>query len=310
MVGGYSSKSHTGSPGPTTLVGGKADRPTGHPPARLLCSRLVEGALQPSCPPLPPRIPQTVRKMWYRNVIRGRAHAKARRCSRSPSRERRHRRHGGTCRSRSQSPPPRWARHVDSHYTDQYMRNPSMGRPMVTSQHGHAHPHVSVASPPTRAQSSPLTGKQANQRRGDLPQPCNHPTNITPIESDEFFRPQEPPSSLKPATECMLKLSPVANNQQGGYVLESRRFFGFVALPLPLASLVSMPGALVNVTLVRGLFDYTDLQAQWSSHCVVYLFGQAAARLRDRFAREQVFPLESDRVYTSPQALGSCRGPT
>ena len=63
----------------------------------------------------------------------------------------------------------------------------------------------------------------------------------------------------------MLKLPPVASNQQWGYVLERQRLVGFIALPLPLASLVPAPGALVSVTLVRGLFDYMGLQAQWSS---------------------------------------------
>ena len=69
-----------------------------------------------------------------------------------------------------------------------------------------------------------------------------------------------------------------------------------------------MSGALVNITLVHGFFNYTGLRAQRRSHSVVYqLFGQAAARLRDGFAREQVFPLGSDRVYYLPSgafALG------
>ena len=45
---------------------------------------------------------------------------------------------------------------------------------------------------------------------------------------------------------------------------------GFVALPLLLASLVPAPGALINVTPVCGLLDYTGVRAQWSSHCMLY----------------------------------------
>ena len=83
--------------------------------------------------------------------------------------------------------------------------------------------------------------------------------------------------------------------------MESRRLVGYVALPLLLTLLVPAPGALVNVTLVRGMFNYTRLCAQWSSHCVVYqLFGQAAARLCGRFAGELVFSLEPERVYYLP----------
>ena len=179
-----------------------------------------------------------------------------------------------------------------------------MGRHMVTSLHTAARPcppTPNSPSPPHWGTISPFTGKRANQRRGDLPLPCDHPADMTPTDSDEFFRPQEPLSSVKPVTDCVLKLSPIASNQRWRYVLQSQRLVGFVPLPLPFASLVPAPGALVNVTLVRGLFDYTGLQAQQSSHCVVYhLFGQAAARLRIRFAREQVFPLESNRVYYLP----------
>ena len=119
---------------------------------------------------------------------------------------------------------------------------------------------------------SPGTG--THQRCGELPQPRDHPTGVTLADGNEFFGPQDPPSSLKPMTECVLNLPPVASNQQWGQVLESERLVGFVALPLPLTSLVPAPVALVNVTLVHGLFDYTDIRAQWSSHCMVYqLFG-------------------------------------
>ena len=79
-----------------------------------------------------------------------------------------------------------------------------------------------------------------------------------------------------------------------------------MALPLPLASLVPSPGALANVTLIRMRFDYTDLRAQWSSHCVVYqLFGQAVARLQDRYARERTIPLEEGSVYYLPSEVFS-----
>ena len=94
-------------------------------------------------------------------------------------------------------------------------------------------------------------------------------------------------------TKCVLQLSPVTGNQHWGYVLESQRLVGYVALPLPLTSLVPTLGAVVNFTLVREMFDYTGLSAQWSSHCVVYqLFGQAATHLRDRFAGERIFFLK------------------
>ena len=58
--------------------------------------------------------------------------------SRSPLRERRSCRHGGSRRSPSRSPPPRWTRHVDTYYNDQYMRNPMTsptGPPFSTGRH-------------------------------------------------------------------------------------------------------------------------------------------------------------------------------
>ena len=70
---------------------------------------------------------------------------------------------------------------------------------------------------------------------------------------------------------------PVAGNRQWGYVPDDRRLVGFVSLPLPLTSLLPLPGALFNITLAHSPFDYTGLRAQWSSHCVVYqLFGQGS----------------------------------
>ena len=123
---------------------------------------------------------------------------------------------------------------------------------------------------------------------------------------DHFFRPQEPPGALRPAAECVLRLPPEAHNQQWGYVLDRHQLIGHVALPLPLASLVPAPGALTNVTLIRTRFDYAGLRAQWSSHCVEdQLFGQAVARLQDRFARERTFPLEERRVYYLPSEVFS-----
>ena len=99
----------------------------------------------------------------------------------------------------------------------------------------------------------------------------------------------------------MLPLPPEARSEQRGYVLDRHQLMGHVALPLRLASLVPALGALTNVTLIRTRFDYTGLRAQWSSHCVVYqLFGQAVARLQDRYARERTFPLEEGRVYYLP----------
>ena len=73
VVGGHNCKSHTGCPRPPALVGGKADLPAGCPLARPLRSEPVEAALRPLCPPLPPRILHTAKKMWGRNVLRGRA---------------------------------------------------------------------------------------------------------------------------------------------------------------------------------------------------------------------------------------------
>ena len=109
------------------------------------------------------------------------------------------------------------------------------------------------------------------------------------------------PSSLRPVTEYVLQVPPVAGNQQSGYVLDKRRLVGYVALPMPLVSLVPAPGALANVTLVRGGFGYTVLRAQWGSHCGVYqLFRHATARLRDRSVRERAFPLEAGCVYYLP----------
>ena len=104
----------------------------------------------------------------------------------------------------------------------------------------------------------------------------------------------------------MLQLPPEARNQQWGYVLDRHQLIGHVALPLPLASLVPAPGALTNVTLIRTRFDYTGLRARRNSHCVVYqLFGQAVARLQDRYARERTLPLEEGRVYYLPSEVFS-----
>ena len=103
-------------------------------------------------------------------------------------------------------------------------------------------------------------------------------------------------------SECVLKLPPLANNQQWGYVLESQRLVGFVAPHLPLATLVPVPGALVNVTLVGGLFDDTDLRAQWSSHCIGHqLFGQAVARVGDPFAKNRWSRWSPTTCITSPR---------
>ena len=90
-----------------------------------------------------------------------------------------------------------------------------------------------------------------------------------------------------------------ARNQQCRYVLDRHQLVGHVALPHHLASLVPPTAALT--TVLRARFDYSGLGAQWSWHIVVYeLFGQAVARLQDRFARERVFPLEQGRVYYLP----------
>ena len=120
----------------------------------------------------------------------------------------------------------------------------------------------------------------------------------------QYFPPQDPPGSLQPAAECVLQLPSEARNKQWGYVLDQHELVRHVALPLPLASLVPIPGALTNLTLIRARFDCTGLRAQWSSHCVV-LFGQAVARLRNRFARERTFPLEEGRVYYLPSEVFS-----
>ena len=79
-----------------------------------------------------------------------------------------------------------------------------------------------------------------------------------------------------------------------------------MALPLPLASLVPALGPMTNVTLLHARFEHTGLRARWNSHCVVYqLFGQAVARLQDRFAQERVFRLEEGRVYYLPYEVSS-----
>ena len=126
---------------------------------------------------------------------------------------------------------------------------------------------------------------------------------------DQFLRPHEPPSSLRPVTECVLQLPPVTGNQQWGYVLEEPRLVGYVAVPLSLFSLVPAPRALTNATPVRGGFDYTGLCAQWISHCVVYQpFGHATARLRECCATERAFPLKAGCVYYLPSEIFA-RGP-
>ena len=84
------------------------------------------------------------------------------------------------------------------------------------------------------------------------------------------FRPQEHPVSLVPAADCVLALPPVVGDPQCGYILDERDLVGFIPLSLPLASLLLMPGALVNATLAGHPFNYTGLRAQSSSHCVVY----------------------------------------
>ena len=78
---------------------------------------------------------------------------------------------------------------------------------------------------------------------------------------------------LRHVTECVLQLPPVTGNQQWGYVLESRRRVGYIALPLPLTSLVPSLGALVSVTLVRGTFDYIGCaysggRIVWCTYCL------------------------------------------
>ena len=70
-VGECNGRSHTGSLGSPTLVGGKVDRPTERPLARLR-SRSVGIAVRPLCPPLPLH-KQTVRTMGCSDVLRGHA---------------------------------------------------------------------------------------------------------------------------------------------------------------------------------------------------------------------------------------------
>ena len=77
-----------------------------------------------------------------------------------------------------------------------------------------------------------------------------------------------------------------------------------MSLPVPLTSLLPMPGALINIILARSTFDYPRLRAQWSSRCLVYLlFGHATTRLCRHCAGERVFPLESGRVYYMPPSV-------
>ena len=164
--------------------------------------------------------------------------------------------------------------------------------------------------PPPRIRHSPRRWDIAcslHRKTGNhVPKSIQHPTIVTSDTVDQFFRPQEPPGSLRPAAECLLQLPSEVRNQQWGYVLDQHQLVEHAALPLPLASLVPAPGALTNVTLFRTRFDYTGLCAQWSSQCVVYqLFGQAVARLQNRFVRERAFPLEEGRVYYLPSEVFS-----
>ena len=164
----------------------------------------------------------------------------------------------------------------------------------------HPHPHVPSTSPHVGPQSHSITTK----RTGGVSQPGKHSTIVTSSTIHQFFRPQEPPGSLKPVTECVLQLPLEARNQQWGYVLDRHRLIGHVSLPLPLVSLMPAPGALTIVTLVRVHFDYSGVRAQWSSHSVVYqLLGQAIANLQHRFAPERAFPLEEGSVYYLPSEV-------
>ena len=77
----------------------------------------------------------------------------------------------------------------------------------------------------------------------------------------EFFGSQELPVSLLPATDCVLTLPPVTEDDQWGYVLDARKLMGFVPLPLPLTSSLPMPGTLINKCYFSPpLVDYTSLQ--------------------------------------------------
>ena len=74
--------------------------------------------------------------------------------SRSPSRERKPRRHGGPRRSRSRSPQSRWPQHVDSYYGDEYLRNTLTSSTGPPFQYGPAYrylPAHSGATTPTPA---------------------------------------------------------------------------------------------------------------------------------------------------------------
>ena len=102
-------------------------------------------------------------------------------------------------------------------------------------------------------------------------------------------------------TDCVFTLPPVLAITSGGVFQMAACLWASWLSLLPFASLLPMPGAMVNVTLARGPFDYTCLRAQWCSHCVVYqLFGQTAACLPCRVKGEGVFPSESGRVYHFP----------
>ena len=121
------------------------------------------------------------------------------------------------------------------------------------------------------------------------------------------FVPQEPPISLVGATACFLQLPPTTQSQQWGYVMDRKCLLGHVPLSPPLAFLVPLPGALVNVTLVRESFDYTALRAQWSSHCVVYqLYGHSTARLDVRSGRMRSYPLKFGSVHYLPAEVFAC----
>ena len=144
----------------------------------------------------------------------------------------------------------------------------SMGRHTGIFRRTVVRPHPPICinhTPPRRGTVFSRHWETGKRCSGGVSQSGKHPTAVTSSDTNQFFRPQDPPSSLRPVTECVLQLPPVAGNQQWGHVLEKQRLVGYVALPLPLVSRVPAPGALTKVTLVRGGFNYTNLRAQWSS---------------------------------------------
>ena len=103
---------------------------------------------------------------------------------RSPSRERRSRRHCGSRQSRSRYPPSRWPQHVDSYYGDQYMRNPmtSPAGPLFQygATYGYLPAHSGVATPtPTYQSHPPALGHSLLPSPGNgkatYPSPANTP---------------------------------------------------------------------------------------------------------------------------------------